>query len=308
MIDKMQDKKYIVDLHSHSTCSDGTCTPTRLVEMAREVGIDILALTDHDTVAGIEEAKFVGDKVGVRIINGVEISCNHTIQGGYGKQQQANRIIHVVALNFTDIHTLQANLKHVQDSRANRGLSIVKKLGIILAKQGIGNASSDDIEVQIWEKVLRKTNQNPNIVGRAHIAQVMQEMGVVNSVQAAFDKYLADKKSAYVPIETLSLNDTIALIHKCGGIAVLAHPTRYGLSATRIRRLIADFAKLGGDGCELPAPSEPISTRKMIDRLVAENNLMVSVGSDFHGDIMPWRRLGRVAIPTKEQTTVWQAW
>ena len=99
----------------------------------------------------------------------------------------------------------------------------------------------------------------------------------------------------------------IELIHACGGQAVLAHPTRYQLSATRVRKLIEEFAELGGDGCELPATSEPISTRRMVDRSIAANDLVISIGSDFHGSNMPWRRLGDVPDLNADQQGVWQS-
>jgi predicted metal-dependent phosphoesterase TrpH len=102
------------------------------------------------------------------------------------------------------------------------------------------------------------------------------------------------------------MEDGIALIHACGGKAVLAHPTRYQLSATRVRKLIEEFAALGGDACELPADSEPLSTRRMVDRSVAEHNLGVSTGSDFHGSNMPWRKLGDIPTLTPDQQGVWQ--
>ena len=161
-------------------------------------------------------------------------------------------------------------------------------------------------EQVLWQAVLTKAQGNAKAVGRAHIACVLFEMGVVKTVQEAFDKYLADNKPAYVAIDSLSMAQTIALIHECGGISVLAHPTRYHLSATRVRKLIADFAMLGGQAIELPIPSEPIATQAMIDRCVSEHGLMVSVGSDFHGQNMPWRKLGQVATPRAEQVGVWE--
>ena len=130
-------------------------------------------------------------------------------------------------------------------------------------------------------------------------------MGAVKSIQDAFDKYLADNKPAYVAMQTLSMADAVRLIHTCGGLAVLAHPTRYGLSATRVRRLIDEFGQLGGDAVELPN-AEPISTVAMIDRCIAQHGLLVSVGSDFHGVTMPWRKLGQTATPKPNQMGVWE--
>ena len=284
------------DLHCHSTCSDGTYAPADVVQRAHAAGVDVLALTDHDTLLGIDEARAAATAYGMTLINGVEISCEHTLNGGYGKNKSTNKIIHVLGLDFTDREKMHETLQQLQESRATRGQRITEKLSKLL-----------DIDYdELWQAVLDKTGGNPQAVGRAHIGQVLFERGEVKTVQKAFDKYLADNKSAYVAIDALSMADGIELIHACGGKAVLAHPTRYQLSATRVRKLIEEFAQLGGDACELPATSEPISTRKMVDRSIAEHELVASIGSDFHGSNMPWRRLGDVPSLTTEQLGVWQ--
>ncbi len=284
------------DLHCHSTCSDGTYAPTEVVKRAHAAGINVLALTDHDTLAGIDEAREAANAYDIQLINGVEISCEHTLSGGYGKNKSTNKIIHVLGLDFTDREKMHATLQQLQDSRATRGQRITKKLSELL-----------DIDFdELWQAVLDKAGGNPQAVGRAHIGQVLFERGEVKTVQKAFDKYLADNKPAYVAIEALTMQHGIELIHACGGRAVLAHPTRYQLSATRVRKLIGEFAQLGGDACELPATSEPISTRRMVDRSIAEHNLVTSIGSDFHGSNMPWRCLGDVPILNEDQQGVWE--
>ncbi|MBZ1392183.1 PHP domain-containing protein [Psychrobacter pacificensis] len=284
------------DLHCHSTCSDGTYAPTEVVKRAHAAGINVLALTDHDTLVGIDEAREAANAYDIQLINGVEISCEHTLSGGYGKNKSTNKIIHVLGLDFTDREKMHATLQQLQDSRATRGQRIIKKLSELL-----------DIDfVELWQAVLDKAGGNAQAVGRAHIGQVLFERGEVKTVQKAFDKYLADNKPAYVAIEALTMQHGIELIHACGGRAVLAHPTRYQLSATRVRKLIGEFAQLGGDACELPATSEPISTRRMVDRSIAEHNLVTSIGSDFHGSNMPWRCLGDVPILNEDQQGVWE--
>lgn len=284
------------DLHCHSTCSDGTYAPTEVVKRAHAAGINVLALTDHDTLVGIDEAREAANAYDIQLINGVEISCEHTLSGGYGKNKSTNKIIHVLGLDFTDREKMHATLQQLQDSRATRGQRITEKLSELL-----------DIDFdELWQAVLDKAGGNPQAVGRAHIGQVLFERGEVKTVQKAFDKYLADNKPAYVAIEALTMQHGIELIHACGGRAVLAHPTRYQLSATRVRKLIGEFAQLGGDACELPATSEPISTRRMVDRSIAEHNLVTSIGSDFHGSNMPWRCLGDVPILNEDQQGVWE--
>ncbi|WP_227429732.1 PHP domain-containing protein [Psychrobacter sp. I-STPA6b] len=282
------------DLHSHSTCSDGTYSPEELLKLASERQIRVFALTDHDTLAGLAQAQSSAQKYGIQLISGVEISCQHTLTGGYGKNKAKDKVIHVLGLGFDDFEQMNQTLQNIQDSRANRGHAIVEKL-----------AQITDVPVdELWQAVLLKADGNAQAVGRAHIAKVLYERGIVKTMQQAFDKYLADNKPAYVAIETLSMAETIELIHSCGGKAVLAHPTRYQLSATRVRKLIADFATLGGDACELPSSQEPISTRRMVDRSVAEHGLAVSIGSDFHGATMPWRKLGDVPKIEPEQRLV----
>lgn len=284
------------DLHCHSTCSDGTYAPTEVVKRAHAAGINVLALTDHDTLVGIDEAREAANAYDIQLINGVEISCEHTLSGGYGKNKSTNKIIHVLGLDFTDREKMHATLQQLQDSRATRGQRITKKLSELL-----------DIDFdELWQAVLDKAGGNAQAVGRAHIGQVLFERGEVKTVQKAFDKYLADNKPAYVAIKALTMQHGIELIHACGGRAVLAHPTRYQLSATRVRKLIGEFAQLGGDACELPATSEPISTRRMVDRSIAEHNLVTSIGSDFHGSNMPWRCLGDVPILNEDQRGIWE--
>lgn len=286
-----------IDLHCHSTCSDGTYAPAEVVQRAHAAGVDVLALTDHDTLLGIDDARATATACGMTLINGVEISCEHTLNGGYGKNKSTNKIIHVLGLDFTDREKMHATLQQLQDSRATRGQRITEKLSELL-----------DINYdELWQAVLDKASGNPQAVGRAHIGQVLFERGEVKTVQKAFDKYLADNKPAYVAIEALTMQHGIELIHACGGKAVLAHPTRYQLSATRVRKLIEEFAQLGGDACELPANSEPISTRRMVDRSIAEHELVTSIGSDFHGSNMPWRRIGDVPTLHPEQQGIWQS-
>lgn len=282
-------------MHSHSTASDGTNSPTELINKAYQAGVRLFAITDHDTLAGYLAVDKKTLPFDFRLIAGVEISCLHQIIGGFGKNQAIDKIIHIVALDVVDVDALQTWLVNIQDNRAIRGFAIVQKLTRLCAIDG---------EV-FWQAVLTKVAGNAQAVGRVHIAQTMIAFGLVASVQEAFDKFLADNKPAYVAICAPTMNETIAKIHHCGGLAVLAHPIRYGLSAIKTRRLIADFAQMGGDGCELPN-NEPLSTRQMIDREIAKCNLLVSVGSDFHGNTMPWRKLGKVSVPTQAQVGIWK--
>lgn len=289
-----------IDLHSHSTASDGSYSSSELVAFAKQQNLSMLAITDHDTMAGY--LSVCHQATDIRLIAGVEISCRHMLMGSYNKKSynkncpNTEQIIHVVGLAVQDTAIMQEALQAIQQSRAVRAKQMIAKLAVLLDK---------DAE-QLWHSALQKVAGNANALGRVHIAQVLYDLGAIKTIKDAFDKYLADGKCAYVPLDTPTMAMVVALIHRCGGFAVLAHPTRYDLSATRVRRLIADFATMGGDGCELPALDEPKSTRQMIDRAIAEHNLLVSVGSDFHGTTMPWRQLGHVPTPNVEQVGIWE--
>ena len=158
----------------------------------------------------------------------------------------------------------------------------------------------------IYADVLAKVEGEADRVTRTHIAKTLVEKGIVSRVQQAFDKYIKEGKKAYVKFDGLGLAETIQAIHASSGFAVLAHPTRYDLSATNVRYLIELFAQSGGDAVELPPHIDPPATRQMVDRMIAEQGLKVSVGSDFHGENMPWIQLGRVPVMKAEQVGIWE--
>lgn len=286
-----------IDLHCHSTCSDGTFSPTEVVKKAHEKGVKMLALTDHDTILGIDEARKTANDLDMLLINGVEISCRHRVIGGYSKKPaQSEKVIHVLAYGFDNVEKMNNRLSAIQQSRHTRGYAICEKVA-----KNFG-LSIDDI----WHDVLQQANGNPQAVGRVHIAKVMVDKGLVNDVQKAFSGYLADHKSCYVALDGLNLKECVDLIHDCGGKASLAHATRYNLTANKVRKLIADFAKVGGDAVELPTTNEPVSTRHMVDRVIKEHQLFVSIGSDYHGTTTPWRTLGGVPKLHEGQIGIWE--
>ena len=159
----------------------------------------------------------------------------------------------------------------------------------------------------IYADVIAKVDNVPDRVTRTHIAKTLVEKGYVSRAQQAFDKYIKEGKKAYVKFDGLGLEETIQVIHASGGFAVLAHPTRYDLSATNIRYLIEIFAKFGGDAVELPPAVDPLGTRQMVDRMIAEFGLKVSVGSDYHGSNMPWIKLGNIPRVNDGQRGIWES-
>ncbi|WP_168542419.1 PHP domain-containing protein [Acinetobacter sp. A2] len=278
-----------VDLHTHSNISDGTLSPAELVTAAIQQGIHTLALTDHDTMDGVLLARQAAQGQALEIVSGVEISSQWSRPA-----TKKSYSVHVVALNMQNPAPLQAVLEQQKQIRAERAKQICDLLTPLIGQD-------------IYNDVLAKVEGVADRITRTHIAKTLQEKGFVTRVQQAFDKYIKEGKKAYVKFDGLSLQDTIRVIHESQGFAVLAHPTRYDLSATNIRYLIEIFAKYGGDAVELPPNIDPTSTRQMVDRMIAEHGLKVSVGSDFHGENMPWIKLGNIPRVKEGQVGIWES-
>ncbi|MDX8254677.1 PHP domain-containing protein [Acinetobacter pittii] len=277
-----------IDLHTHSNISDGTLSPELLVQAAIDVNLHTLALTDHDTMDGLQRAKIAAQGHDLNIISGAEISSQWsrpTTKKSYG--------VHIVALNMQDEAPILEALEQQKRIRAQRAKVICE-----LLEKCIG--------FQIYEDVLAKVEHQADRVTRTHIAKTLVEKNVVTRPQQAFDRFLKEGKRAFVKFEGLGLKETIDVIHQSKGFAILAHPTRYDLSATNVRYLIELFATSGGDAIELPPPMEPLSTRQMIDRMIEQYQLVVSIGSDFHGENMPWIKLGNTPKPTDKQQGIWE--
>ncbi|NUF22298.1 PHP domain-containing protein [Acinetobacter oleivorans] len=277
-----------IDLHTHSNISDGTLSPELLVQAAIDVNLHTLALTDHDTMDGLQRARIAAQGYDLKIISGTEISSQWsrpTTKKSYG--------VHIVALNMQDEAPILEALQQQKRVRAQRA-----KIICDLLEKCIG--------FQIYEDVLAKVEDQADRVTRTHIAKTLVEKNIVSRPQQAFDRFLKEGRRAFVKFEGLGLKETIDVIHESKGLAVLAHPTRYDLSATNIRYLIELFATSGGDAIELPPPMETLSTRQMVDRMIEQYQLAVSIGSDFHGENMPWIKLGNTPKPTVNQQGIWE--
>lgn len=248
----------MIDLHCHSTISDGMHTPSEVVKMAAENGCTMLALTDHDHTGGIQEAKQAAQNHAIQLIHGVEISV--TWRG---------RTIHIVGLDF-DIHhaQLQALLYRNRSGRIERAKQITNKL----AKKGIEGA---------FEGALARAS-NPEMISRTHIADFLVDQQIVRTKQQAFTKYLGEGKSCSVAHEWASLEDAVAAIRAAQGIAVVAHPMRYDLSATARRNLFEHFKACGGEAIEVHSGRSQANDRLNYALLAERYELMASVGSDFH--------------------------
>ena len=276
-----------VDLHTHTHISDGTFSPEQLVQAAVDLKIHMLAVTDHDTIDGLSSSRKYAQDHDIQIISGVEISSQWSrpnTKKSYG--------VHIVALNMQDETPIQAMLENQKKVRAERAKVICDLL-------------EKCIDFDIYPDVIAKVDGQADRVTRTHIAKTLVEKNIVSRPQQAFDRFLKEGKKAFVKFEGLGLKDTIDVIHASQGFAVLAHPTRYDLSATNIRYLIELFAEAGGDAVELPPSIEPASTRQMVDRMIQQFDLAVSIGSDFHGENMPWIKLGNTPRVKEGQIGIW---
>lgn len=277
-----------LDLHMHSHFSDGELSPQQLFALARQKQLHTIAITDHDNIEAYLNAEQSAKEHAIRLISGVEISSFWQ-----RPSTKKSHSVHIVALDLQDFAPMQQLLLQQQHARAKRAREICEKL------QGL-------FRHDFLTAVQSKVDGYDERITRSHIAEVMVEKNIVKRQQQAFDLYLKEGKKAYVPFLGVEMAQAVACIHQCGGFAVLAHPTKYQLSATNLRYMVDLFKKSGGDAMELPPPQDNPATRLFIDRLIAQHQLKVSVGSDFHGVHKPWLSLGKVAMPTVEQVGIWQ--
>ncbi|OBY72800.1 PHP domain-containing protein [Acinetobacter gyllenbergii] len=277
-----------VDLHTHTLISDGTFSPEQLVQAAVDLKIHTLAVTDHDTMDGLQRAQDYAQAHDIQIISGVEVSSQWSrpnTKKSYG--------VHIVALNMQNDAPIKAMLEQQKKVRAERAKVICQLL-------------EKCIDFDIYPDVIAQVDGEADRVTRTHIAKALVERNIVSRPQQAFDRFLKEGKKAFVKFEGMGLKETIDVIHASQGFAVLAHPTRYDLSATNIRYLIELFAESGGDAVELPPSIEPASTRQMVDRMIQQFDLAVSIGSDFHGENMPWIKLGQTPRLKEGQQGIWE--
>ncbi len=271
------------DLHCHSSISDGVLNPAELVQRAAEKGVDVLALTDHDDVAGLAEASQKAQECGIGFINGVEISVTWS-----------GVTLHVVGLNINANHPdLQAGLAAIQEGRRERA----ERIGHELGKHGIADA---------FDGAMRHA-ANPRLIGRTHFARHLIEQGVCKDVRTVFKKYLVRGKPGYVAHEWTALENALAWIRASGGQAVLAHPGRYDLKGKATRRLLGEFKDLGGEGVEVVTGSHTPDQHALFAELANFYGLTASRGSDFHAP-GEYRELGGGPDLPLKCTPIWHNW
>ncbi len=255
-----------VDLHMHSTASDGSLAPSAVVDAARAAGLSAIALTDHDTLAGLQEAQLAAEPFGIRVVPGVELSA-----------QDGAREVHLLALHVTKRDELESHLSGFRDARETRARNIVERLRHL----GI----NVDLETVMQEAA-------GGAVGRPHVARALIRGGHVRDSREAFDRYLAAGRPGFIPKARLGVGEAIDLTHAAGAIAIWAHP---GQDARRER--VESYVKLGLDGIEVRHPSHLGEDVKRISALADFFGLVPSGGSDWHGSPEGPRTIGCMHVP-----------
>ncbi|WP_434998851.1 RNase RNM [Pectobacterium brasiliense] len=271
----------LYDLHSHTTASDGLLTPTALVSRAVDMRVSVLAITDHDTTAGLDEAQHAIAQQGLplRLIPGVEIST-----------LWENHEIHIVGLGMDSAHPALTKLLQQQaECRQSRAEQIAARL----EKNRIPDALAGAQRLATGGQITR-----------AHFARYLIELGIAANMNQVFKKYLAKGKIGYVPPQWCTIPQAIEAIHQSGGVSVLAHPGRYDLTAKWLKRLLATFAESGGIAMEVAQCQQAPDERTQLGRYARDFNLMASQGSDFH---LPcaWIELGRKLWLPADVEPVW---
>lgn len=269
-----------IDLHAHSTASDGTLSPAALVRHAKDCGVDVLALTDHDSTAGFAEASAEAEVQGVHLLCGVEVSVTW-----------ARCTVHIVGLDVDPNHPdLVAGLAGIAQERDRRA----QKMGLGLERQGVVNAR---------EKAAALASGG--LIARTHYARLLIQEGLAKDVSQAIKRYLSRGKPAFVAGQWASLEEAVAWIRAAGGVAVIAHPARYGFTVTKLRALMSDFKAAGGAAIEVLSGSHSSDEARAMARHARWAGLCGSRGSDYHGPENPWVELGRLPSLPEDVEPVW---
>lgn len=268
------------DLHSHSTASDGSLTPAELVNRALHQGVQALALTDHDTVAGLSEASQAAQATSLKLIPGIELSANWNGQ-----------CYHIIGLGidpeYPPLITASKNLQQIRLQRAEKIAGKLVQKKIYGALEAVLSAAGD------------------SMVTRNHFADFLLAQNFVSSKQDAFDRFLGQGKPAFVATEWAELTDTVNWITGSGGIAVLAHPMRYKLTTARMLKLLAEFKTAGGSAIEVVTGQSNSDEIRRASGFAKRLNLAASCGSDFHTPNQ-WIELGRLADMPIDLQPVWE--
>ena len=270
------------DLHSHSTVSDGSLSPEQLVARAIDQGVDVLALTDHDGTEGIIAAQAAAQGTKLSLVTGVEISVTW-----------GSSTIHILGLKVDHKNaSLQKGLEKIRDYRKERAVKIAERL----EKSGISGAYEGASQYA-----------SPVMLGRVHFAKFLVDKGHAKNINDVFKRYLVRNKPGYVSGEWATLAQAVNWINGAGQ-AVIAHPARYKMTATKLRRLITEFKELGGVGLEVVSGRQHPEEIKTLAKLANDFNLLASCGSDFHSPDNTWVELGRLPELPSSVNPIWKKW
>ena len=273
----------LFDLHTHTLASDGILSAEALLSRASRKGVSVLALTDHDTLDGIAEARLAAESLGVTLIAGIEVSS-----------QWRGRGIHVLGLAIdTEAPSLREAVAQMAETRNLRAVAIARAL----AKAGL----SDE------QGILARAREEAGAgsIGRPHFARALVAMGKVASLNMAFKRYLGSGKPGDVKQHFPEVAEAVAMITGAGGVAVLAHPLKYDLTRTKLCELLADFRAAGGQAVELISGFQEAKATQDLARLINQFELYASQGSDFHMPDQPWQELGCTGVLPDTVKPVW---
>jgi hypothetical protein len=273
----------MIDLHSHSNISDGLLSPSELVEHAANNGVRVLALTDHDDIGGLAEARQAAAQHGITLVNGVEISVTWK-----------KRTLHIVGLNVDPDHAaLQSALAAVRAGRVERA----RQMAASLEKSGIHGSFE-----------VASSYAQQSILTRMHFARFLVDRGYAKDPKSVFKKYLVKGKPGYVDHEWMSLESALELIINSGGVAVLAHPGRYEIKRTNMLLLLEEFRALGGAAIEVVTGSHTAAQYVEYAKYAQLFGLKASQGSDYHGKGISFMGMGRLPELPSNCIPVWQDW
>lgn len=256
-----------VDLHTHSNKSDGSLSPTQLIDEANRIGLSAIALTDHDSIDGLEEAINRGNELGIKVVPGVELSCEYN-----------GRDIHIVGLFIDYLNKdFHDQLKAFVNSRDIRNRKMCQKL-------------TDAGMPVIYEEMIEKYGDS--VLTRAHYARYMLEKGYIKSLSEAFERYIGDHSPYYIPREKVTPSQGVSLILSAGGVPILAHPILYKLGKEAMNNLVSELKEYGLVGIEAIYSTYTSADERYIREIADKYGLLISGGSDFHGAAKPGLNLG----------------
>jgi len=271
------------DLHAHSTASDGTLSPSELMRRAHAAGVEVMALTDHDTLEGLDEAEATADGLGLAFVPGVEVSVSWE-----------GLTVHIVGLGVaSDNEVLGRGLARLREFRDWRA----EEIGRRLEKRGIAGAFEG-----------ARALSNGRLISRTHFARFLVANRHAPDLRTVFRRFLVKGKPGHVAGQWAELEDAVRWIREAGGQAVIAHPARYPVTRGKLRRLIRAFADAGGEALEVVSGSHSRDDYYTMARHASDFGLMASAGSDYHGPEHPWIKLGQLPTLPDKCKAVWKDW